>query len=110
MTSRRAAALPSLMDESSGTYLIPTATSCYLISLNLKVVRRFPDAGPSAEVAALRLDNREIDLVAILNRTVGRAVELIVNLHLPTAPWTFRQLTPFVSIDRLSDVETAALL
>ena len=100
----------TLMDESRGAYLVRTTASRYLISLDLNIVRRHPDAGPPTEVAALRRDHKQLDLLAIYECTVGREMELIVDLHLPAVPFTLRRSLPVGSIDRLSDAEEAALL
>jgi len=98
------------MDESRGAYLIRTTASRYIISLDLNVVSRFPDTGPPTEVAALRRDHDQIDLLAVYECTVGKSMELIVDLHLPFVPFTLRRSMPVLSIERLSDEDEAALL
>ena len=98
------------MDEARGAYLVRTTASRYIISLDLNVVSRFPDTGPPTEVAALRRDHDQIDLLAVYECTVGKSMELIVDLHLPFVPFTLRRSMPVVSIERLSDEDEAALL
>ena len=98
------------MDEARGAYLIRTTSSRYVISLDLQVVSRYPDAGPPTEVAALRRDHDQIDLLSVYECTVGKSMELLVDLHLPFVPFTLRRSMPVVSIDRLSDEDEAALL
>ena len=98
------------MDQARGAYLVRTTASRYLISLDLNVVRRDPDPAPSTEVAALRRDHGQIDLLAVYECTVGKSMELIVDLHLPFVPFTLRRSMPVLSIDRLSDEDEAALL
>jgi len=98
------------MDEARGAYLVRTTASRYIISLDLNVVSRFPDTGPPTEVAALRRDHDQIDLLAVYECTVGKSMELIVDLHLPFVPFTLRRSMPVVSIERLSDEDETALL
>jgi hypothetical protein len=100
----------TLMDEARGSYLVRTTSSRYLISLDLNIIRRHPDPGPPTAVAALRRDNDQIDLLRVYECTVGKSMELIVDLHLPTVPFTLRRSMPVVSIDRLSDEDEAVLL
>ena len=100
----------TLMDQARGAYLVRTQSSRYVISLDLQLVSRFPDAGPPTEVAALRRDCDQIDLLAVEDATVGRPMILIVDLHLPNVPFTLRRSMDVVSIDRLSDEEEAVLL
>jgi len=100
----------TLMDQARGTYLVRTTSSRYVISLDLQIVRRHPNAGPPTEVAALRRDHVQVDLLAVYECTVGMEMELIVDLHLPNVPFTLRRSMPVVSIERLSDAEEAALL
>ena len=98
------------MDEAHGTYLVRTTASRYVLSLDLQIVIRFPDTGPPTEVAALRRDCDQIQLLAVEDATVGRPMILIVDLHLPNVPFTLRRSMDVVSIERLSDEEEAALL
>jgi len=98
------------MDEARGAYLVRTTASRYIISLDLNVVSRFPETGPPTEVAALRRDHDQIDLLAVYECTVGKSMELIVDLHLPFVPFTLRRSMPVVSIERLSDEDETALL
>ena len=100
----------TLMDQARGTYIVRTTSSRYLISLDLNVVSRFPDEGPPTEVAALRRDHDQIDLLAVYECTVGMPMELIVDLHLPLVPWTLRRTMPVVAINELSDEQEAVLL
>ena len=100
----------TLMDESRGVYLVRTTASRYLISLDLNIVRRHPNAGPPTVVASLRRDHEQLDLLAIYECTVGLEMELIVDLHISDVPFTLRRSMPVVSIERLSDAEEAVLL
>ena len=100
----------TLMDQAHGSYLVRTTSSRYVISLDLRVFTRYPGTGPPTEVAALRRDHGQIDLLSVYECTVGKSMELIVDLHLPDVPFTVRRSMPVVSIDRLSDEEEAALL
>jgi len=99
----------TLMDQTHGAYLVRTTSSRYVISLDLQIVIRFPDTGPPTEVAALRRDHDQIDLLAIEEATVGRPMNLIVDLHLPNVPFTLRRSMEVLSIDRLSDEEAVLL-
>jgi hypothetical protein len=100
----------TLMDQAHGAYLVRTTASRYLISLDLHIVRRHPDAGPPIEVAALRRDHEQLDLLSVYECTVGKSMELIVDLHLPNVPFTVRRSMPVLSIERLTDAEEAVLL
>jgi hypothetical protein len=102
--------LHTLMDQARGAYLVRTTASRYLISLDLNIVRRHPDAGPPTEVAALRCDHEQLDLLAVFECTVGSPMVLALDLHLPFVPFTLRRSMPVVSIRRLSDTEEAVLL
>jgi hypothetical protein len=100
----------TLMDQARGAYLIRTTSSRYVISLDLYVVRRHPGIAPLTEVAALRRDHEQLDLLAVFECTVGTPMILALDLHLPFVPFTLRRSTDIVSIERLSDAEEAALL
>jgi hypothetical protein len=100
----------TLMDQAHGAYLVRTTSSRYVISLDLNVVRRHPGTAPPTEVAALRRDHEQLDLLAMFECTVGTPMVLALDLHLPFVPFTLRRSMPVVSIDRLSDAEEAALL
>jgi len=99
--------MQTLMDEARGVYLVRTSSSEYLFDLDLNRVRRIPFAF-THEVALLRRDLQPIDLIEILDCTVGRTMMLIVDLHLPGVPFTARRSMPVVSIDRISDDNEAA--
>ena len=100
----------TLMDQAHGAYMIRTTSSRYVISLDVYVVRRHPGTAPPTLVAALRRDHDQLDLLAVFECTVGMAMVLALDLHLPFVPFTLRRSMPVVSIDRLSDAEEAVLL
>jgi len=102
--------MQTLMDQARGVYLVRTTASRYVLSLDLLVVTRFPDTGPPTAVAALRRDHDQLDLLAVFECTVGSAMVLALDLHLPFVPFTLRRSMPVVAIDRLSDAEEAVLL
>jgi hypothetical protein len=102
--------MDSLMDQSRGFYRVRTESSCYFISLDLNVFRRHPAAGSPTEIAALRRDRDQIDLLAVWECKVGSPMLLVADLHLPFVPFTLRRSMPVVSIERLSDVDEAVLL
>ena len=103
--------MQTLMDEACGMYIVRTSSSAvYLINLDLAVLRRIPGDAPMTVVAALRRDHDQVDLLAVYECTVGKSMELAVDLHLPFVPFTLRRSMPVVSIERLSDEEEAVLL
>jgi hypothetical protein len=103
--------MQTLMDEARGMYLVRTSSSSvYLISLDLNVVSRFPGTGTPTEVAALRRDHEQLDLLAVFECSVGTPMVLAIDLHLPFVPFTLRRSMDVVSIERLSDEDETALL
>jgi hypothetical protein len=103
--------MQTLMDEARGIYLVRTSSSSvYLISLDLNVVSRFPGTGTPTEVAVLRRDHEQLDLLAVFECTVGTPMVLAIDLHLPFVPFTLRRSMDVVSIERLSDEDETALL
>jgi hypothetical protein len=99
----------TLMDETRGAFLVRSQSSEYVISLDLNVVRRLPYAFVH-EVASLRRDGQQMDLLQILECTVGREMLVLVDMHLPDVPFTARRSTTVVAIRKLTDEEEAERL
>lgn len=88
----------SIMDVASGTYRVVTEASTYFVSLDVHLFRRAPNAS-GQEVATLRRDGEWIVFLAIVECTVGRRMDMIIDLGIEDIPFTFRRSMPVVSID-----------
>lgn len=91
----------SLMDAVEGAYRVRTAASTYIIDLDRNVIRRAPRTGDD-EGALLRRDDELITLLEVKECTVGRPLELLVDLHVAGVAFTVRRSTPVVSIERVA--------
>lgn len=92
--------LGSLMDSTEGAYRITTAASTYLIDLDRMVLRRIPRS-QDPNGALLRRDDELITLIGITECTVGRPMQLDIDLHVLGVEFTTRGSTPVVSIERV---------
>jgi len=98
--------LTTLMDLIAGVYLVTTQTAVYEISLDWASIRRRPRSGESG-AAELRRDFQPIDLVEILECTVGRRMQLLIDLRVAGVGVTARLSTRVASIVPMSN-RTAA--
>ena len=90
--------MESLMDCTDGAYLVTTAASTYLIDLDRKVIRRAPRT-QDAEGSLLRRDEELVTLLELRECTVGKRMELILDLHVHGVPCTWRQSTVVQKIE-----------
>ena len=98
--------LTTLMDSVAGVYLVTTQTAVYEISLDWASIRRRPRSGESG-AAELRRDFQPIDLVEILECTVGRRMQLLIDLGVAGVDISARLSTRVASIVPMSN-RTAA--
>ena len=86
----------TLMDSTSGRYLVRTLSSNYRIDLDAMTLTREPvevDATPFPDVAQV------IPLIAIDACTVGERVHLKIDLGTDKRPWTRLASTHVLSIE-----------
>lgn len=93
--------MESLMDSVVGAYQVITQASTYVVDLDRMVIRRTPrthhDGG-----SLLRRDEELVMLVELLECTVGKRMELLLNLHVYGVPGTMRFSTRVVAIDPIA--------
>jgi len=89
----------SLMDSKDGAYRVVTGASRYVIGLDRMVVRREPRT-ENPDGSLLRRDDELITLLGILDCTVGRPMQLHIDLHVLRVPFTLRCSTAVVCIER----------
>lgn len=95
--------METLMDASTGRYLVTTISgSRYLIDLDGSTLKRLP-AFDLALDRSLRRDGQDIHIVAIKDCTVGREMQLIVDLRLPGVFATKRRSTEVRRIEALGE-------
>jgi len=79
-------------------YLVVTVSgSRYLLDLNRSTMRRIAAMDMSMD-RSLRRDGQLVDLVSVVDCTVGRRMQLVIDLHLPGVINTSRQTTDVESI------------
>lgn len=89
------------MDSTTGAYRVATASSTYWIDLDRMALRREPrTANPDGSL--LRRDDELITLHRIVECTVGRPMELHIDLHVVGVGFTTRWSTPVMSIERIA--------
>lgn len=91
--------MDTLMDSTSGAYRVVTEASTYLIDLDRGVLRRLPRTG-NEQGSLLRRGDELITILNVIECTVGRAMKLMIDLHVVGVPFTMRMSTPVVSIER----------
>lgn len=95
--------MDTLKNLNSGRYLVSTESgSQYVIDQDSWTMLRLP-AMDMAVDRSLRRDGQEIHVVAIKDCTVGREMQLIVDLRLPGVVATKRRSTEVQSIQELGD-------
>lgn len=96
--------LASLMDCVYGIYAVTTQTAVYELDLDRCTIHRRPRMGQDGG-AQLRRDAERIDLVELLECTVGMRMYLLIDLHVPGVDVTARISTRVASIVRLNHSE-----
>ena len=95
--------METLMDVSTGRYLVTTISgSRYLIDMDKSTLRRLPALDLTLD-RSLRHDGQDIYVVALKECTVGRAMELIIDLCVPGVFLTKRRSTEVQSIEALGE-------
>jgi hypothetical protein len=93
--------LETLVDRRTGSYLISTLSgSRQILNLDRRTTCRVPRPDESGR-STLRDDNEEIDIVQIGVCEVGRAMILLVNLHIRGVEFTYRRTSPVLAIEHL---------
>lgn len=93
--------LQTLMDSAAGAYEVITSSGAiYVIDLDRsRITRRNPPSQPKAH---MRKDGESVALVAVIDCTVGRELNLTIDLGIPGVAYTSRVSTPVHTI-RLLD-------
>jgi hypothetical protein len=87
----------TLMDTATGSYVVTTQSSTYVVDLDAMVVSRSPGQHTWV-VTTMRKDGAELPLLFLDDCTVGRPLTMIVDLEIPGCPWTLRAATAVQSI------------
>jgi hypothetical protein len=77
----RVMAWTTLMDSVSGTFVVTTLTSTYLINLDLRAVVIIRGEHPVTPATIMDRDRDLVDLIEISECTVGRPMILLVDSH-----------------------------
>lgn len=101
VVSTNPAELTSLMDSVDGLYSVTTQTAAYEIDLDADSIHRRADEGETGGVQ-LRRDTDRIDLLELLECTVGTRMVLLIDLRVPGVDVTTRLSTRVASISRLN--------
>ena len=99
--TRGKTAIDSLMDSVSGAYQVTTQASTYVVDLDRMVIRRTPRTHYEGG-SLLRRDEELVMLVELLECSVGKRMELLLNLHVYGVPGTARFSTTVVAIDPIA--------
>ena len=93
--------MESLMDSVVGAYQVTTQSSTYVVDLDRMVIRRTPRTHHEGG-SLLRRDEELVMLVELLECTVGKRMELLLNLHVYGVPGTMRFSATVVAIDPIA--------
>ncbi|TFD74880.1 hypothetical protein E3T54_13095 [Cryobacterium sp. Sr8] len=94
--------MKSLMDVAQGTYRVSTLSGAtYVIDLGAQLLCRAHDR-PTESDSTLRQNGDFVDLVAIIECSIGRPMILLINLNLPGVEYTTRRSTMVVAIESLA--------
>ena len=88
----------TLMDSVSGTFVVTTVTSTYLINLDLRAVVTIRGDDPVTAATIMDRDRELVDLIEISECTVGRPMTLLVELHAHGFAATRRVTSPVTRI------------
>lgn len=97
----RSWAVDSLPQDATGTYVVRTKTSCYLLDLDQRKAVRCPGLGPvdGWDIAQLRKDGTDVTLVEWRVKVGERMVLVLSGVAEDPEVYTLRQTTPVVSIE-----------
>ena len=90
--------MKTLMDSTSGAYLVATEAYTYLIDLDRRVIKRTPRT-QNVDGSLLRRDDELVMLVELHECTVGLRLEMLLDLRLRGVPVMFRRSTIVQSIE-----------
>lgn len=92
------------MDCGSGRYAVVTSSgTTYVVDMDETTVSRCPDRRRKTWTE-MRFDHVAVDLILIVECSVGRPMHYAVNLHIPGVRFTARSTSTVVSIALLNDV------
>ncbi|KGJ79914.1 hypothetical protein GY21_03245 [Cryobacterium roopkundense] len=96
----------SLNSENTGRYLVTTGSgSVYLIDLDRSVMSRVPAMDMTAD-RSLRRDGQPVDIISLVQCSVGRPMNLIIDLHVPGVMRTTRRTTEVRAIEPFPGAES----
>ncbi|MCU1471015.1 MAG: hypothetical protein JWQ39_2164 [Glaciihabitans sp.] len=95
----------TLTDSVSGTFVVTTRTSTYLINLDLRAVVTIRGDDPVTAATIMDRDRELVDLIGISECTVGRSMVLVVDLHKPGVSATRRVTSPVTRIQAVAVLE-----
>lgn len=93
--------LHSLMDSTTGAFIVTTVATTYLIDLDRHVIKRTPRT-QSEEGSLLRRDDEPVTLLELRECTVGKRMEIIVDLREQGVTATLRISTVVQSIEAVA--------
>lgn len=93
--------MDSLPEDATGTYVVRTKTSCYLLDLDERKAIRYPGPGPSDgfDVAQLRKDGMDVTVVEWRVKVGEPMLLLLHGVADDRQVYTTRRTTPVVSIE-----------
>ena len=98
--------IASIDDTATGTWLVRTQTSSYLLDMNERTAIRIPREDMPEEgewnVAHLRSDAEPLPLLAVVRCNVGDRMRLLLNVVGNDEINTIRDTTPVVSVERVN--------
>lgn len=95
----------TLNGETAGRYFVSTESgSVYLVDLDRLMMSRLPAMDMSAD-RSLRRDGQSVDLISLVECSIGRPMNLIIDLHVPGVMRTTRRSTDVTAIEPFPDAE-----
>jgi hypothetical protein len=92
----------TLMDSVSGTFVVTTLTSTYLINLDLRAVVTILGDDPVTPATIMGRDRELVDLIEINECTVGRPMVLLVDVQALGVSATRRVTSPVIRIQAVA--------
>ncbi|TFC93559.1 hypothetical protein [Cryobacterium sp. TMT3-29-2] len=95
--------MSTLMDQVTGQFRIRTQSgSTYWLDLDRHEMSRTPAADDPDQVHTLRRDGSTVRLLRIVECSVGRSMQLLIDLAVPDVDATTRRSTPVTAIERIT--------
>ena len=97
--------MSTLMDQVTGRFRIRTRSgSTYLLDLDRHEMCRIPAADDPARDHSLRRDRSTVRLLRVVECSVGRFMQLLIDLAVSGVDETTRRSTPVTAIERITPV------